>query len=230
MSSGSEYFPDEESTDSDSSIEKEIYNSTKNKTIDEKVQEFKEIISQQKIKEKPDQNISIPVSGSTFKSSGSENDAIDSDSPLEKETCQDSKGNKTIDEKVQEFKEIVNEKKLKEKSDQNITIQISKSTPEKRHYDKMFACFYCSKIVLKMSSYLLSIHGDEKDVKKIKMLDVGCEDRKILLEKIRLKGNFIHNMKVLNEGRGTILVTRRTKKNEFQIKDYLPCIFVMGSF
>ena len=112
---------------------------------------------------------------------------------------------------IQEYDTIIaRHSSAKYSSSKEVTIEITTSTPGRRIYDKIFACFYCGKIFCKMSEHLLSVHGDEKAVKDIESLPLGSRKRKDAFEKLRLKGNFVNNMKVLNVEKGKFLVYRYT--------------------
>ena len=136
-----------------------------------------------------------------------------------------------IEKTIAEFNELIKKRKITDKmiNSKEIGVQFSSSTIDKRNYDKLFSCYYCGKFVLKMSAHLLTVHQEEVEVRKIEQLDVGSEERKKRLEKMRLKGNFVH-MSVLNKGAGTLLVVRSSKRDKFKVTKYLPCIFCYGFF
>ena len=53
--------------------------------------------------------------------------------------------------------------------------------------------------------------------------------RKLLLEKIRLEGNFVYNMEVLQQNKGSFLILRRSsKKKSKAYSDYIQCIYCLG--
>ena len=101
-----------------------------------------------------------------------------------------------------------------------------------RVYDKAHNCFFCDKEYLKISRDLLTVHKDEADVMKIIAIDAktkeGNERRQKELERLRLKGDFYHNAKVLKCG-GQLKVLRRPISVELaDYRQYIPCTHCLG--
>ena len=90
-----------------------------------------------------------------------------------------------------------------------INVQAHSNHSKTRVYDKSSSCFYCGKNIIKLSSHLLMVHRDETLIKEINNMPKGSNERKLALENLRLKGDFIHNMKVLKK---KIWCTPSTKK------------------
>ena len=101
---------------------------------------------------------------------------------------------------------------------------------ERRKYDKRSCCFYCGKMMAKVTNHYMLKHMKEKEVANIAKMSMNSPERKLALEKLRLKGNFINNMKVLNDRKGDILVVRRANKDAKAPESYLPCIYCLGFF
>ena len=80
----------------------------------------------------------------------------------------------------------------------------SVSASEHRVYDKRQCCYICSKMVLKLARHLES-HANVSEVAKVLALPKASKSRKKELERLRLKGNYYHNIKVLETKRGQIL-------------------------
>ena len=109
-----------------------------------------------------------------------------------------------------------------------INVQVH-SNDSKRIYDKVSSCFYCGKDVIKLSSHLLNVHSDENLIKEINAMPKRSNKRKLALEKLRLKGNFVHNMKVLQQKTGTLYLLRRPSRNILRKHShYIPCIYCLG--
>ena len=66
-----------------------------------------------------------------------------------------------------------------------------------RIYDKRHSCFYCDKMCAKIARHYEHHHKDEAEVAEAFAYPRGSKDRKKALEKLRLRGNFHHNLRVL---------------------------------
>ena len=72
-------------------------------------------------------------------------------------------------------------------------------------------------------------HKDEAEVAEAFAYPRGSKDRKKALEKLRLQGNFHHNLRVLECKNGQLIVMRRPGEDEdCSQDDYLPCIHCLG--
>ncbi|XP_059215616.1 uncharacterized protein LOC131993639 [Centropristis striata] len=98
-----------------------------------------------------------------------------------------------------------------------------------RLYNKKHHCFYCKKIVQKMSKHLLRMHSDEIDVSKAFSFQKNSKERRLHLDLIRNKGNFEHNRDVLESQKGKLIPFRQPKeKTEGQ--KFLHCVYCYGLF
>ncbi len=98
-------------------------------------------------------------------------------------------------------------------------------------YDKKQSCFYCEKEFAKIARHYQQVHGDEEEVKHAIQYPANDERRKLQFEKLCRMGNYNHNMKVIEEGKGEIKVVRRPKAEESaNPNDYLPCKYCHGFF
>ncbi|KAE8292685.1 hypothetical protein D5F01_LYC07774 [Larimichthys crocea] len=91
---------------------------------------------------------------------------------------------------------------------QKITVNTSQKNG-KRTWNKPQYCVYCGKSNLKIARHLQRKHKDEDDVAHAISFPVGSKERKVLLETLRNKGNWQHNLKVLEEGNGEIVTWKR---------------------
>ncbi|XP_061598835.1 uncharacterized protein LOC133461871 isoform X3 [Cololabis saira] len=105
----------------------------------------------------------------------------------------------------------------------------TKREENKRAWDKRHYCLYCGQSHLKMARHLQRKHSDIKNVAYAFSFPLGSKERKVLLEQLRNKGDFKHNTKVLEKGRGQ-LVTWKQPSDKASVKDYLPCSFCLGMF
>ncbi|KAM7393552.1 hypothetical protein PAMP_020415 [Pampus punctatissimus] len=104
---------------------------------------------------------------------------------------------------------------------QKVTVNISQKNG-KRTWQKPQYCVYCGKSNLKIARHLQRKHEDEADVAHAFSFPVGSKERKVLLETLRNKGNWQHNLKVLEEGNGEIVTWKRPSEKT-PVNDYLPC-------
>ncbi|XP_027131229.1 uncharacterized protein LOC104929912 isoform X6 [Larimichthys crocea] len=104
---------------------------------------------------------------------------------------------------------------------QKVTVNTSQKKG-KRTRNKPQYCVYCGKSNLKIARHLQRKHKDEADVAHAFSFPVGSKERKVLLETLRNKGNWQHNLKVLEEGNGEIVTWKRPSEKT-PVSDYLPC-------
>ena len=102
-----------------------------------------------------------------------------------------------------------------------------RQTNSKRNYDKRQACFFCKKLVSKSKRHLESVHPNEMDL--VSLARKSKKQQDIEYERIRVLGNFNHNVVVLREKVGQLIVVRRSVGIK-TCSDYLPCIFCYGFF
>ncbi|KAI7789871.1 hypothetical protein IRJ41_021112, partial [Triplophysa rosa] len=105
----------------------------------------------------------------------------------------------------------------------------TKQEDQKRVWDKKHYCLYCGKSQMKVSRHLERKHIEVRDVAYAFSFPLGSKQRKSLLEQLRNKGDFKHNRKVLEKGRGQI-VTWKQPSEQASVKDYLPCPYCFGMF
>lgn len=103
----------------------------------------------------------------------------------------------------------------------------------KKRYDKVNYCTFCfSEIKGKISRHLLcSKHTDCLRSSEIRLLPKKSKDRVAKLEILANEGNFKHNIKVLREQKGELVVGRRSNTDDSDAvrhpKDYLPCEYCL---
>ena len=96
----------------------------------------------------------------------------------------------------------------------------------------MQACYFCSNEYLKIARHLLNVHKDEPEIIRILALNpTVCEEnekRTMELARLRLKGNFYHNLKVLRTG-GALKVLRRPSDDQLiSPQQLVPCKLCLG--
>ena len=95
-----------------------------------------------------------------------------------------------------------------------MTIPIhEKNEGGKRKYDRMNCCYYCDEMKLgKMRPHLSSKHKKEAEVARL--LSKTPVEASLGFEKLRLLGDFQHNMGVLERKEGELKVVRRPMKKK----------------
>nr|XP_057924088.1 uncharacterized protein LOC131125995 isoform X2 [Doryrhamphus excisus] len=99
----------------------------------------------------------------------------------------------------------------------------------KRRWDKKHYCVFCRRPQVKIARHLLRKHADEKEVAAASMLPTGSKERHLLLEQLRCRGNYLHNIEVIRQGRGEIVPWRQPSQ-EVDARNYLPCPVCLGFF
>ena len=66
----------------------------------------------------------------------------------------------------------------------------------KRRWDKKHYCVFCQRPQVKIARHLLRKHTDQEEVSAASMLPTGSKQRHLLLEHLRCRGNYLHNIEV----------------------------------
>lgn len=113
----------------------------------------------------------------------------------------------------------------------NEGILMSKPAVRDNHrvYDKKHACLYCKKLYVKLPQHLEIAHIGKEEVAEYMKLPKNGKERADKIRKLRNKGNYVHNMEVLKNKEGALIVTRRSSK-DVSYKSYLPCEYCYGLF
>lgn len=106
---------------------------------------------------------------------------------------------------------------------------VCKGISGSRKYNKKQYCLYCKQGFIKISRHLEHVHYNKPDVAQAIAFPNGSKNRKSLLEHLRNRGNFAHNVDVLNAGSGN-LVPRKLPRNASQAENFHHCIFCQGLF
>ncbi|XP_041841692.1 uncharacterized protein LOC121640119 isoform X4 [Melanotaenia boesemani] len=99
----------------------------------------------------------------------------------------------------------------------------------KRRWDKKHYCVFCRRPQVKIARHLLRKHGDEQEVVAASTLPPGSKQRHLLLEHLRCRGNYLHNIEVIRQGSGEIIPWRQPSE-EVDARNYLPCPLCLGFF
>lgn len=110
-----------------------------------------------------------------------------------------------------------------------ILVQASQKRHGKRVYNKRQYCVYCKKACAKMARHLERAHHDKVDVAQAISLPKGSLERRKQLDYIRNRGNYAHNVAVLESGRGELVPFKRPNKDA-QGKDFMHCAYCQALF
>ncbi|KAJ3592756.1 hypothetical protein NHX12_007883 [Muraenolepis orangiensis] len=94
-------------------------------------------------------------------------------------------------------------------------------------HEKNNFCLVCGKPQVKLARHL-KVHKGHPEIAMVLSLKPSCKNRKVLLEQLRNRGNFLHNSRVVAGGAGMLKVKRRPK--EGRARSYGCCQFCHGSF
>ena len=97
---------------------------------------------------------------------------------------------------------------------------------------KQLACLYCGNLYShRISEHLEKRHGDEQEVAKCLALRPNSSERKLAFQKLLYRGNFQHNVSILNgEKTGNLIVVRRSRCRDNDPSLFLPCTICCGFF
>lgn len=121
-----------------------------------------------------------------------------------------------------------------ELSNSTIKLPLSKSnklTGKIKVYDQVHSCFYCDKIVNKMSRHLEICHHQEMDVAKVLAMPKKSTFRREAFIELTRLGDYHYNCDVLYKRSGELILIRRPSTVEKETKtysDYLPCPHCLG--
>lgn len=97
-----------------------------------------------------------------------------------------------------------------------------------RVYDKQLSCYFCHKLLKqKMKRHLETVHKNEPEVSSI--LLNSKKKQTLLFAGLVCRGNFNHNIRVLEKGVGELIVGRRPTTTT-RSDDYLPCIYCFSFY
>ena len=154
------------------------------------------------------------------------NDADDDDISAANDYIEASRCHDTDDDDVYIVLDEVDASENTEAAGQDHTPRANgrrRGSGRRRRYDKVLCCFFCQKLVkCKMKRHLVAVHKNETEVARLMTLTDESERRKGF-RSLLSRGNFSHNMDVMDSGNGELIYGRRSVKNPRSAADYLPC-------
>ncbi|XP_034092633.1 uncharacterized protein LOC117559977 isoform X2 [Gymnodraco acuticeps] len=124
---------------------------------------------------------------------------------------------------------LLTENKVAEGSRSPCIPAVCKKEDGSRMYNKKQYCLYCKIGVGKIARHLERAHHNKPDVAQALSFPKGSKERRMHLEHLRNRGNFAHNVEVLNAGVGN-LVSRKQPKQDSQAQNFLHCVYCQGLF
>lgn len=123
---------------------------------------------------------------------------------------------------------------------EEIYVKSSNKRGGKRAWDKKYYCVYCFQPYAKIARHFEDKHSRESEVDKMIKLAPTEKDgpdsvrlkrklRKEICDSLRKKGNYNHNIAVLQQGRGELIVKRCPPKITLYTS-YLPCEFCLDFY
>lgn len=163
------------------------------------------------------------MSDAEYKPSSSSNDSSEVYTCDEEDYFNDDKQayNSKAIRKKRNADNYIRQKTPKRKN--GVTVKVCTKRQEgKRSWDKNHYCLYCGKSNKKLSRHLERAHKDVKEVAYAFSFPIGSKKRKALLEGLRNKGDYKHNLEVIKSGKGEI-ITWKQPSHEIALDNYLPC-------
>jgi len=115
--------------------------------------------------------------------------------------------------------------------EKSVSVQISHNEKGKRNWDKKQYCLYCEKAYPKLPRHLAQKHSSESEVAQFLSYQKGSTKRKLLIKQLTNKGNFHHNINVLESGKGVIVPRKRPQEaDKMMAQHYSPCEYCLGFF
>ena len=105
-----------------------------------------------------------------------------------------------------------------------VTTSVSEAGKEdrKKHY-----CFICNKPIVKLKRHFLTQHKSEREL--IPLLNASnSKKEKEEFEKLKCQGNHMHNLEVMRQGEGEMVVKRRKTSPNFNQQNFVPCVKCRG--
>ncbi|XP_063049487.1 uncharacterized protein LOC134443885 isoform X2 [Engraulis encrasicolus] len=91
-------------------------------------------------------------------------------------------------------------------------------------------CFVCDKPQTKITRHFRKHMADNAEIAKAFSYTPESKDRKIILEELRNRGNFKHNCRVQESGKGALKVKRRSNVKNSSVGIYEYCMHCKGMF
>ncbi|XP_072227139.1 uncharacterized protein [Leuresthes tenuis] len=91
-------------------------------------------------------------------------------------------------------------------------------------------CYVCGKGVAKVARHFLKHIDEEPDIAEAFSLPKSSAQRKMVLDKLRNKGNYQHNQEVLKSNSGELKVRRRPTTGDKKAERYVHCLYCKAMY
>jgi len=114
------------------------------------------------------------------------------------------------------------------KDKKSVYVNVCKREDGNRAYNKELCCFFCKQLLkLKIQRHFTTVHKKEPEV--LRILSKPQIEQDLLFTSLKHRGNFNHNVEVLERGVRELIVCRRPS-TATQADEYLPCVHCLGFF
>lgn len=117
--------------------------------------------------------------------------------------------------------ESVNYPMLFGRKEEDISLQGVPKNSKGNLKNKLHACFFCEKMIANIARHLELSHKTEVQVARVLAFPKKSKERRKMWEELVNKGDFAHNISVLEKGTGIMIPKKRSENCE--IKDLIPC-------
>lgn len=107
----------------------------------------------------------------------------------------------------------------------NVTVMKARKNTNNRRDNKADACLFCEENALhqNIARHMSRAHANETEVVKILLLKKGSKERRRAWRTVINKGNFAHNISVLEKKSGVIIPKYRARSEDPDAEKYIPC-------
>lgn len=98
-----------------------------------------------------------------------------------------------------------------------------------RVYSKRHYCLFCLKPFSKMARHLEYVHSSKREVAEACKYPKGSKQRRMHLDDMHLRGDFVHNAAVIKSGQGDLVPYKQPQKNS-KGSEFMHCAYCQGLF
>jgi hypothetical protein len=111
-----------------------------------------------------------------------------------------------------------------------ITVKPTRRNARGQIVDKGAYCCFCLKFVCRLFRHFSDCHSTESEVVRLKMV-TSSEEKKVAVQLLKNRGNWLHNCSVLKANEGEMVVSRAPADvSTFNHRDYIPCDLCFAVF
>lgn len=106
---------------------------------------------------------------------------------------------------------------------------ITRTCDRRRACNKKLYCLFCSKPFTKMARDFEHVHSNKSDVANACSFPKGSKRRRLHLDYIRNKANYVNSISVLKSGKGALIPYKQPAKKA-KGDDFIHCTYCQGLF